>query len=106
MKHKIKTIEVGGVIFDKEKIEELIRNHTKIHNEASRNLRDLLHVNKKMKEQLKIAKEILEVVVEVNDEECWFDHHGYCQAHNLEEDCHIKKAREAIAALRELGVEK
>lgn len=89
-----KTIEVGGVIFDKEKIEELIKYHTKTNNEAARMLRDVIHVNKKMKEQLKIAKEICEAVVEVKDEECWFDHHGYCQAHNLEKDCHVAKARE------------
>lgn len=31
---------------------------------------------------------------------CWRDHHGYCQAHWLEEDCSMQHARELLAALR------
>lgn len=31
---------------------------------------------------------------------CWRDHHGYCQAHSLEEDCSMQHARELLAALR------
>jgi hypothetical protein len=30
------------------------------------------------------------------DDECWRDHHGYCQAHYLEEDCCVAEARKAL----------
>ena len=46
-----------------------------------------------LRRQLEEARDILEVVVEVNDEDCYYDHHGYCQAHNLEEDCHIARSK-------------
>lgn len=46
--------------------------------------------------QLEEARGIIEVVVEVKDDDCYYDHHGYCQAHNLEEDCHVAKAKNFI----------
>lgn len=35
----------------------------------------------------------------IDNEPCWRDHHGYCQAHYLEEDCSVAAAR---AALKEI----
>jgi len=32
----------------------------------------------------------------INDEPCWRDHHGYCQAHYLETDCSVSAARAAL----------
>ena len=32
----------------------------------------------------------------IDDEPCWRDHHGYCQAHYLEEDCSVAAARAAL----------
>ena len=32
----------------------------------------------------------------IDDEPCWRDHHGYCQAHYLEEDCRVAAARAAL----------
>jgi len=49
----------------------------------------LLHENSLM-------RELLEVMVDINDEECRHDHHGYCQSHYLEESCTIKKAKEIL----------
>ena len=43
--------------------------------------------------QLEKTRGIIEVVVEVKDDDCYYDHHGYCQAHNLEEDCHVARAK-------------
>jgi hypothetical protein len=44
----------------------------------------------------------LKEMVEVNDEECWTDHHGYCQAHNLDDvndgGCRVANAKAAITA--------
>ena len=35
----------------------------------------------------------------VDDEPCWLDHHGYCQAHSHfdEGECHMARARDALA---------
>jgi hypothetical protein len=32
----------------------------------------------------------------IDDEPCWRDHHGYCQAHYIEEDCSVAAARAAL----------
>jgi hypothetical protein len=32
----------------------------------------------------------------IDDDPCWLDHHGYCQAHYLEEDCSVAAARAAL----------
>lgn len=37
----------------------------------------------------------------IDDEECSYDHHGYCQTHNLEEDCSVKKLRNNIQELKQ-----
>ena len=77
--------EIGGVMWGKQEVAELIVLATrseKLRAEAVR--------------QNQILKEIVLVVAEDNDEECWFDHHGYCQAHNLEKDCHVAKAKNFI----------
>lgn len=39
---------------------------------------------------------LLEEFVDVNDEPCWRDHHGYCQAHFLEESCLVERSRKAL----------
>jgi len=43
------------------------------------------------------APELLEALEAlVDDEECRFDHHGYCQTHNLSNPCDMQRAREVI----------
>ena len=32
----------------------------------------------------------------IDDEPCWRDHHGYCQAHYLEYDCRVAAARAVL----------
>lgn len=32
----------------------------------------------------------------VDTDPCWHDHHGYCQAHHLEAECSVKRARELL----------
>lgn len=34
----------------------------------------------------------------VDDEPCWKDHHGYCQAHGLNDPCEMAIARQALGA--------
>jgi len=50
--------------------------------------------------ELKAHAEVLEGIlaefIEVNDDPCRYDHHGYCQAHFLEEDCLVKRARTTL----------
>jgi hypothetical protein len=48
--------------------------------------------------KLKEAIDILREFVSINDEECYYDHHGYCQAHYLHEhhECPIYRARQLI----------
>lgn len=77
--------EIGGVMWGKQEVTELIVLATrseKLRSEAVR--------------QNQILKEIVLAVAVINDEECWCDHHGYCQTHNLEKDCHIAKAKKFI----------
>jgi|ERR1051326_2397967 hypothetical protein len=37
------------------------------------------------------------------EENCWYDHHGYCQAHRLQPkgQCYVELGRAALAARRE-----
>ena len=42
------------------------------------------------------------LVTDEQDDPCWYDHHGYCQAHFLEEDCSMAHARKI---LREAGAQ-
>lgn len=36
-------------------------------------------------------------------EKCWFDHHGYCQAHGSDQPCVMEQTRELLAAYRKAG---
>ncbi len=44
--------------------------------------------------EIKRLRELL--AQNIDDEPCWRDHHGYCQAHYLEEDCRVAAARAAL----------
>jgi hypothetical protein len=41
-------------------------------------------------------RNLLKEFLDVHDEECRFDHHGYCQAHFLEKDCLIKRTKRIL----------
>lgn len=43
---------------------------------------------------------LLSVMVEHHDEACRYDHHGYCQAHFLEEECTVAEARKILDNMR------
>jgi hypothetical protein len=45
--------------------------------------------------EIKRLREILARHVD-GEQPCWHDHHGYCQAHYLEEDCRVAAARAAL----------
>lgn len=60
----------------------------------------------KVEELIGKAEVVLESVKEVKDEECDFDHHGYCQAHNLEKDCHVARASELLEEIAKWRGEK
>jgi hypothetical protein len=45
--------------------------------------------------EIKRLREILARHVD-GEQPCWRDHHGYCQAHYLEEDCRVAAARAAL----------
>lgn len=32
----------------------------------------------------------------IDDEPCWYDHHGYCQAHGLSSPCEMAEARKLL----------
>lgn len=49
-----------------------------------------------LEEKLRVAVELLGEFLDVNDEQCRFDHHGYCQAHFLEEKCLITRTKDLI----------
>lgn len=40
-----------------------------------------------------------------SDDPCWTDHHGYCQAHNLSEDCIFERAFNFMRAYERPPVE-
>src|SRR3954462_15690295 len=42
-------------------------------------------------------REALEGLLKPQEEECWFDHHGNCQAHYLGNPCCVAIARAALA---------
>ena len=63
-----------------------------------------------MQQEAEVAKlvEALELLLEVNDQNCRYDHYGNCQSHNLDHidsDCRVEKARAALAAYRNRGGE-
>jgi hypothetical protein len=45
------------------------------------------------------ARELLVDWLDVHDEDCWYDHHGYCQAHFLSdaENCVVKRTRDMLS---------
>ena len=50
--------------------------------------------------------EALESLLEVQDEDCRYDHQGYCQNHNLDhvdDGCRVARAKTALAAYRSQG---
>jgi hypothetical protein len=47
--------------------------------------------------QLSEARALLQVFADHFEGECRLDHEGYCQAHLLEEDCSVAKARELLS---------
>ena len=55
--------------------------------QAADRLKALTAENKRLRELLKRN---------IDDDPCWLDHHGYCQAHYLEEDCSVAAARAAL----------
>lgn len=49
-------------------------------------------------EEIKAYREALRNLLEPHrDSPCRFDHHGYCQAHYLEEDCSVAEARKVLS---------
>lgn len=50
-----------------------------------------------------LIKEIFECLEKlIDEEECYFDHHGYCQTHKLEKNCSNKKGQELINKVKEI----
>jgi hypothetical protein len=47
-------------------------------------------------DKLEKAYDILKVLVDTLDENCVYDHHGYCQSHWLQGPCPIEQAKELI----------
>jgi hypothetical protein len=45
-----------------------------------------------------IDKELIEEIFEIHDSECRYDHHGYCQEHNLQPkgECWVERLRAAL----------
>lgn len=60
----------------------------------------------KLEFAIKTAKKALEATMEIyeGDERCHFDHHGYCQAHNLgdAESCHVALNLKALKCIRSI----
>ncbi len=49
-----------------------------------------------LEEQAQALVEIAKRFAEVNDEKCRKDHHGYCQAHYLEENCMVSDLKQTL----------
>lgn len=49
---------------------------------------------------------VMRELLEVQDEPCWTDHHGYCQAHNLDDvnngGCRVDNGRATLAKAEEM----
>jgi len=51
---------------------------------------------------LEEAREALEgIVTDAEDDPCWRDHHGYCQAHGLNDPCEMAIARQVLTRITE-----
>lgn len=56
--------------------------------------------NKRLMARVADLAEALESLLEMQDEDCRYDHQGYCQGHNLDhidDGCRVAKARSALA---------
>ena len=63
--------------------------------EADEAIQKLLSENERLKKQVEVMREALEPLVE--DSECSFDHHGYCQEHgSLSIPCSNQIAKDAL----------
>jgi len=54
-------------------------------------------------EDLNNAVELLETAIDMTGEpNCWYDHHGYCQAHNLEPkgECWVEQSKALITKIK------
>lgn len=45
-----------------------------------------------------IDKELIEEIFEIHNSECRYDHHGYCQEHNLQPkgECWVERLKDAL----------
>lgn len=50
-------------------------------------------IQKKLNEAIKIIKNL------IDDEECRYDHHGYCQTHTCGMPCEVAEARKFIESV-------
>jgi hypothetical protein len=48
---------------------------------------------------LRDALKHLQKFLDINEGECRFDHHGYCQTHYVDKPCMVAEAREFMASL-------
>lgn len=77
------------------------------YREIDREIKYLCGVVTTLQERNALLVEALEAMLEVEDEECWHDHHGYCQAHNLrcndtnEPECQVMLAKQALTENKE-----
>lgn len=58
--------------------------------------------NERLKTQVEELVEALESLLEIQDEDCRYDHQGYCQSHNLDhidDGCRVARAKTALAEL-------
>ena len=63
--------------------------------------------NEALRTRMAQLAEALESLLEMQDEDCRYDHQGYCQNHNLDhvdDGCRVARAKTAIAAHRKQGV--
>lgn len=74
--------------------------------ELTRLIKQVLEEDKKMSIQAELSADVIAVLEDIDylNEDCHYDHHGYCQAHNLAEgeDCHVFKARKLLAQFKEV----
>ena len=52
--------------------------------------------NKAEAEVVRLRKALEGLVTDEEDDPCWHDHHGYCQAHFLNDPCEMAEARQAL----------
>lgn len=52
---------------------------------------------------IRVALDIIDSLVDTDD--CWYDHNGACQAHYIETDCSVAKAKAFLADLSDGGAQ-